>query len=123
VWCRIRPRRGPSPAVAHSSIAKSPSEFAATKIGRWPISRAIGQRPIFVAGNSDGDFAMLEWATAGDGPRLGLILHHTDAAREWAYDRDSHVGRLERGLDEGPERGWLIVDMVSDWRTVFAEQD
>jgi hypothetical protein len=85
------------------------------------IDRAIGQRPIFVAGNSDGDFAMLEWATAGDGPRFGLIVHHTDAKRERAYDRKSQVGRLQRGLDEGPERGWLIVDMASDWRVIYPE--
>ncbi|MEL7139075.1 MAG: HAD family hydrolase, partial [Pseudomonadota bacterium] len=64
------------------------------------IDMRIGKRPIFAAGNSDGDFQMLEWTTAGEGPRLGLIVHHTDAAREWAYDRESHVGRLERGLDE-----------------------
>jgi phosphoglycolate phosphatase-like HAD superfamily hydrolase len=107
------------------AILKDPGLFFVDDAEGKPVAidRAIGQRPIFVAGNSDGDFAMLEWATAGDGPRLGLIVHHTDAAREWAYDRGSHVGRLERGLDEGPERGWLIVDMVSDWRTVFAEQD
>ncbi|PWR00982.1 HAD family hydrolase [Meridianimarinicoccus roseus] len=83
------------------------------------IDSKIGQRPIFVGGNSDGDFAMLEWATAGPGPRLGLIVHHTDADREWAYDRDSHVGRLDRGLDEGPARGWVIVDMASDWADIW----
>jgi hypothetical protein len=87
------------------------------------IDRAIGQRPIFVAGNSDGDFAMLEWATTGDGPRFGLIVHHTDAEREWAYDRKSHVGRLQRGLDEGPERGWLIVDMAADWHVIYPEME
>ncbi len=86
------------------------------------IARDIGRRPILVAGNSDGDFEMLEWATSADGPRLGMIVHHTDAEREWAYDRDSHIGRLERGLDEGPDRGWLIVDMAGDWKTVFPEQ-
>jgi hypothetical protein len=62
---------------------------------------------------------MLEWTTAGDGPRLGLLVHHTDAEREWAYDRDSHIGRLNRGLDEGPDRGWVIVDMAADWQRVF----
>lgn len=79
----------------------------------------IGRRPIFAAGNSDGDFQMLEYVTAGDGPRFGLLVHHTDAEREWAYDRDSHVGRLDRGLDEARERGWLVVDMARDWATVF----
>ncbi|MEM7743086.1 MAG: HAD family hydrolase [Pseudomonadota bacterium] len=83
------------------------------------IDAKIGKRPIFVGGNSDGDFEMLEWSTAGDGPRFGLIVHHTDADREFAYDRDSHVGKLMRGLDEGPDRGWLIVDMKEDWSQVW----
>lgn len=86
------------------------------------ISHHIGRRPIFTGGNSDGDFAMLEWTTAGDGPRFGMIVHHTDADREWAYDRDSHIGKLERGLDEGVDRGWLIVDMAQDWSRVFADE-
>jgi hypothetical protein len=83
------------------------------------IDTHIGRRPILVAGNSDGDFQMLEWATAGEGPRFGMIVHHTDAAREWAYDRDSHIGRLARGLDEAPARGWLVVDMARDWGRVW----
>lgn len=83
------------------------------------IMRRIGKRPIFAAGNSDGDFQMIEWTTAGDGPRFGLVVHHTDAEREWAYDRDSSVGRLNRGLDEGPGLGWVIVDMAADWARVF----
>jgi hypothetical protein len=83
------------------------------------IETHIGKRPIFVAGNSDGDFEMLEWSTAGEGPRFGMIVHHTDAAREWAYDRDSHIGRLARALDEAPANGWLVVDMAKDWRTVW----
>ena len=83
------------------------------------IMRRIGKRPIFAGGNSDGDFEMLEWTTAGDGPRFGMIVHHTDAEREWAYDRNSHIGRLIRGLDEGPLRGWTIVDMARDWAEVF----
>ena len=65
---------------------------------------------------------MLEWATAGEGPRFGMIVHHTDADREWAYDRDSHIGQLARGLDEGPDRGWLIVDMQADWARVYSGQ-
>lgn len=87
------------------------------------ITRRIGKRPIFAAGNSDGDFEMIEWTTAGDGPRFGLIVHHTDAEREWAYDRDSHIGQLKRGLDEGPKLGWLIVDMKTDWESVFPATD
>ncbi|WP_417244284.1 HAD family hydrolase [Celeribacter sp.] len=83
------------------------------------IMRHIGQRPIFAAGNSDGDFQMLEYTTAGDGARFGMLVHHTDADREFAYDRDSHVGQLARGLDEGEDRGWLIVDMAQDWSKVW----
>jgi hypothetical protein len=83
------------------------------------ITRAIGKRPVFVAGNSDGDLAMLQWATAGEGPRFGMIVHHTDAAREWAYDRDSHIGRLSAALDRAPEAGWLVVDMAQDWARVW----
>ena len=84
------------------------------------IQQVIGRRPIAAFGNSDGDFQMLEWATAGEGPRLGLIVHHTDGEREWAYDRTSHVGRLARGLDEAPKRGWIVVDMKRDWKRIFA---
>ncbi len=83
------------------------------------IQRHIGRRPIFAAGNSDGDFEMLEWTTRGKGARFGLIVHHTDAEREWAYDRESHVGKLARGLDEAAARGWTVVDMKTDWKTVF----
>ena len=85
------------------------------------IDSRIGKRPIFASGNSDGDFAMLEYTTAGEGPRFGLLLHHTDAEREFAYDREGHVGVLNRGLDEGPDRGWVIVDMARDWEQVWPE--
>lgn len=83
------------------------------------INRFIGQRPILAAGNSDGDFEMLEWSTAGEGKRLGLIVHHTDAEREWAYDRQSSEGRLDRGLDEAAGRGWLLIDMARDWQRIY----
>jgi RecA/RadA recombinase len=83
------------------------------------IHKFIGRRPIAAFGNSDGDFQMLEWTTAGEGARLGVIIHHTDAEREWAYDRESHVGRLVRGLDEAADRGWVLVDMKNDWKTVY----
>ncbi len=83
------------------------------------IQKFIGRRPLMAFGNSDGDFEMLEWTTSGPGPRFGLIVHHDDAVREWAYDRESHAGRLKRGLDEGPQRGWVIASMKSDWRRVF----
>jgi hypothetical protein len=83
------------------------------------IQMNIGKRPIAAFGNSDGDFQMLEWTTSGGGPRLGLIVHHDDATREWAYDRASPVGKLERGLDEAAKRGWLLVSMKNDWKKIF----
>ena len=83
------------------------------------INLHIGRRPILAFGNSDGDFEMLEYVTTGDGARLGLILHHDDAEREYAYDRDSHVGRLDRGLDEAEQRGWVLVSMARDFGVVF----
>jgi len=104
-------------------IVKSPElDFIDDKAGKpVGIHQHIGRRPIFAAGNSDGDFQMLEWTTAGEGPRFGMLVHHTDAEREFAYDRDSHVGTLVRGLDEGPGRGWTIVDMKADWKLVYPE--
>lgn len=85
------------------------------------LHERFGRRPILAVGNSDGDFEMLEWTTAGEGPRLGVLVHHTDGEREFAYDRDSSVGRLERGLDEAGERGWVLIDMERDWRIVFPD--
>jgi hypothetical protein len=85
------------------------------------INRFIGRRPIMAFGNSDGDLQMLQWTTAGDGPRFALIVHHTDAVREWSYDRDSHIGRLDKALDEASAKGWTVVDMKNDWNTIFAE--
>jgi len=70
-------------------------------------------------GNSDGDFEMLEFTTAGKGPRFGLIVHHTDADREYAYDRKAGLGRLDKGLDDAPKHGWTVVSMKDDWKTVF----
>lgn len=87
------------------------------------IHRHIGRRPILAFGNSDGDFEMLEWTTTRSGPRLGLIVHHDDAEREFAYDRQSHVGRLDRGLDEAGRRGWVLVSMKEDWRTIYPSVD
>lgn len=84
------------------------------------INRFIGRRPVFAFGNSDGDQQMLEWTAAGEGARFMGIVHHTDAEREWAYDRKSPVGRLDKALDEGLARGWTIVDMKRDWKKVFA---
>jgi len=84
------------------------------------INMFIGRRPIAAFGNSDGDFAMIEWVTGGAGARLGLIVHHDDADREYAYDRNPGLARLARGLDEGPKRGWTLVSMKQDWKRVFA---
>jgi phosphoglycolate phosphatase-like HAD superfamily hydrolase len=83
------------------------------------INRFIGRRPVFAAGNSDGDLQMLQWTTLNDGPRFAMIVHHTDGTREWAYDRKSSVGRLDKALDEAPKRGWLVVDMKNDWKVVY----
>ncbi len=83
------------------------------------INTHIGRRPLLAFGNSDGDFEMLEWTNTGPGARLALLLHHTDEEREWAYDRESSVGRLARGLDEAKTRGWMLVSMKDDWMRVF----
>jgi hypothetical protein len=85
------------------------------------INRYIGRRPILAFGNSDGDFEMLEYTTSGAGPRLGVLVHHDDGEREYAYDRKSSIGRLDRGLDEAAKRGWLVVSMQADWRAVYAD--
>ncbi len=85
------------------------------------IQMHIGRRPIAAFGNSDGDLQMLQWVTAGAGARLGLIVHHTDAEREWAYDRDSAVGRLDKALGDAKTNGWVVVDMKSDWNVVFPQ--
>jgi hypothetical protein len=86
------------------------------------IQKFIGRRPILAVGNSDGDFEMLQWTTAGAGPRLGLIVHHTDAEREWAYDRKSPVGKLDGALDEAPKAGWILIDMKQEWKTIYPPQ-
>lgn len=83
------------------------------------INRAIGRRPIFAFGNSDGDRQMLEYTMAGGGLRFAGLVHHTDAAREWAYDRGSKIGALDKALDEAQARNWTVVDMQRDWKTVF----
>jgi phosphoserine phosphatase len=83
------------------------------------IHQHIGRRPIAAFGNSDGDLQMLQWTTAGEGRRLGVIIRHTDAEREWAYDRESHIGRLDQALDEATGRGWVVVDMKDDWGRVY----
>jgi hypothetical protein len=83
------------------------------------IQMHIGRRPIAAFGNSDGDLQMLQWTAAAPGARFCLYVHHDDAKREWAYDRESDVGRLDRGLDEAKARGWTIVSMKDDWKRIF----
>jgi phosphoglycolate phosphatase-like HAD superfamily hydrolase len=83
------------------------------------IQHHIGRRPIAAFGNSDGDLQMLQWTTAGQGPRFALYVHHTDAEREWAYDRQSSIGRLDKGLDEAQAKGWTVVDMKQDWKLIY----
>ena len=82
--------------------------------------RRIGKRPIAAFGNSDGDFQMLQWTTAGSGKRLGMLVHHDDAVREYAYDRDTAFGRLADGLDQCKAMGWGLISMKNDWKVVFA---
>jgi phosphoglycolate phosphatase-like HAD superfamily hydrolase len=83
------------------------------------IHKFIGRRPIAAFGNSDGDLQMLQWTAAGEGKRFMLLVHHTDAEREYAYDRKSHVGRLDKALDEAGQRGWTVVDMQRDWTVIY----
>lgn len=86
------------------------------------IQTRIGRRPIAAFGNSDGDLQMLQWSCRAEGTRFCLIVHHTDAEREWAYDRNSSIGRLDKALDEAKENNWTVVSIKDDWRTVFAPQ-
>ncbi len=99
-------------------------DFINDKVGKpVGINRHIGRRPIMAFGNSDGDLQMLQWTYAGDGPRFSLYVHHTDAEREWAYDRESHIGQLDKGLDEARAKGWTVVDMKNDWKTIYPPLD
>jgi hypothetical protein len=86
------------------------------------IHKFIGRRPIAAFGNSDGDLQMLQWTTAGDGRRFGLIVHHDDATREYAYDRDSSIGHLDQALAAAGPAGWVVVSMKDDWKTIFRAQ-
>ncbi|MCX5704452.1 MAG: HAD family hydrolase [Candidatus Omnitrophica bacterium] len=83
------------------------------------INQYIGRRPIAAFGNSDGDLQMFQWTTAGSGASFALIIHHTDAEREWAYDSTSSYGRLDKALDEAQAKGWTVVDMKNDWKIIY----
>jgi len=107
------------------AIIKLPEvDFIDDKAGKPAgIQRHIGRRPIAAFGNSDGDLQMLQWTCIDRTPSLWLFVHHTDAEREFAYDRASSVGRLDQGLDEARARGWVVVDMKQDWKRVHPHQD
>ncbi|MCR9210940.1 MAG: haloacid dehalogenase-like hydrolase [bacterium] len=83
------------------------------------IHSHIGRRPILAAGNSDGDWQMLQYTTIGHSPSFALIVHHTDGEREWAYDRQSHIGQLDKALDDAKQKGWTVVDMKQDWKSIY----
>lgn len=114
----VKFQRAPDGTV---SLIKEPKvEFIDDKEGKpVGINRFIGRRPIFAFGNSDGDHAMLQYTAAGPGPRFMGLVHHTDAEREYAYDRQSPIGTLDKALDEANARGWTVVDMKRDWQVVF----
>jgi haloacid dehalogenase-like hydrolase len=95
-------------------------EFVDDKQGKpVAINKFIGRPPVFAFGNSDGDLQMLQWTAAGGGPRFMGIVHHTDATREWAYDRKSHIGTLDKAWDEALQRGWTVVDMQKEWKVIY----
>jgi phosphoglycolate phosphatase-like HAD superfamily hydrolase len=113
---KYEPRDG-KPAIVKEPEIELVDDGSGKPVG---IQERIGRRPILAFGNSDGDFQMLEWTTSQAGPHLGVLVHHTDGDREWAYDRESKIGKLSRGLDEAGARGWLVVDMKKDWSTIYA---
>jgi hypothetical protein len=121
VGSRIQTRyelRGSRPVLLRLPEIAFVDDKAGKPVG---IHQAIGRRPLLAFGNSDGDREMLQWTTLGGAPGLGLLLHHTDADREAAYDRESRVGRLDEALAEAPARGWIVVDMKRDWKRVFPD--
>lgn len=104
----------------HVQVKLSEVNFVDDKEGKpVGIHQYIGRKPVFAAGNSDGDYQMLEWTSTSTLPHMAIIVHHTDSTREWAYDRGSPIGRLEKGLDDAPKYGWIIVDMKRDWKRIY----
>jgi phosphoglycolate phosphatase-like HAD superfamily hydrolase len=112
----LKYQTGDSPSILKTEQPELIDDHAGKPVG---IQRFLGRRPVMAFGNSDGDFEMLEWTTSGPGPRFAALLHHTDGEREFAYDRASFCGKLDRGLDEAPRRGWLLIDMARDWESVY----
>lgn len=103
-------------------MRKPELDFIDDKAGKpVAIHQFIGKRPILAVGNSDGDLQMLEWTATNIKPNLNVYIHHTDAVREWAYDSDSHIGKLQQGLIEAKKNNWLVVDMKNDWLRVFPD--
>lgn len=116
---KFESREGRATLVRDGSV-----EFIDDKAGKVvAIEHIIGRRPLAAFGNSDGDLEMLQWTTQAGGRRLGVIVRHTDGEREYAYDRTSSVGRLDRALDLAPAAGWTVVDMKSDWRVIWPRSD
>lgn len=104
-------------------VRKPEIDFIDDKAGKpVGIQRFIGRRPLMAFGNSDGDYEMLRYVTSAKGARFGMIIHHTDAKREYQYDRQSHIGRLDKGLDDAAKYNWKIVDMKNDWKQIFPER-
>lgn len=106
---------------AQPVLVKLPQlNFFDDKLGKpVGIHQHIGMRPVFTAGNTDGDYGMLQYTTTGTGPRFGMIVHHTDSLREYAYDRQSALAKLDKGLDDAAKYHWLIVDMKTDWKKIY----
>lgn len=86
------------------------------------IQKIIGKKPVFAGGNSDGDLAMMQWTHSNSYKNFNLYVHHTDSIREWAYDRESHIGKLEKGLEEAEQKGWTVVDMSKDWKVIYPSE-
>ena len=103
------------------SSGQPKTQFSSTtrRANRWVSMSTSAVRPILAFGNADSDMQMIEYTMAGEGRRLGLFVHHTDADREYAYDRKSHVGTLDKALDRADANGWIIVDMKKDWKGIF----
>jgi hypothetical protein len=111
--------RGEKPVITRLPEVDFIDDGPGKPVGIW---RDIGRVPIIAFGNSDGDLEMLQYTTMREGPRLGFIVHHDDAEREYAYDRKSHIGKLDKALDQADERGWKIISMKNDWKTIFAPE-
>jgi phosphoglycolate phosphatase-like HAD superfamily hydrolase len=119
-YAGLKYQPGATPSILKTEQPELVDDHAGKPVG---IQRFLGRRPVMAFGNSDGDFEMLEWTTTGPGPRFGALVHHTDAEREFAYDRKSPVGQLARGLDEAAQRKWVLIDMKRDWETIYPESN